>query len=172
MPKKKIILSIALLSLPIGFTTYQYVYQTYFFPSTITQTEIDTTAQVTKTTTLSDVTKKQSNNSPASRSITVFNKIDKKMLTYHKGFFSLTPNFNLFVNDKPIKPGQQLEISIAEDTINVAYAYDFMGHKKGKKSISFEIPTNKDTLNITFSWQKEPRIIIDGAKPLEVKEIY
>ena len=104
--------------------------------------------------------------------ITIRNSITDKMITYHKGFFSLTPKFNLFVNDKIIKPGQQLNIPVIDGKINVTYDYNFMGHRKGKKSISFEVPTDKNNLDITFSWKTEPRIAIPGAKALDVKEIY
>lgn len=174
MSGKSFALSITLLSLPIGIITYLYAFQPDDCQSYMTDTgqhELSTNLAVAEASIVSD-TPEQPNATSSARNITVHNKINKKMITYHKGFFSLEPNFNLSVNDRTVKPGQQLEIPIVDNKINVTYAYDFMGHKKGKKTITFEVPTNKDALDVTFSWKEEPRVNLGNAKALEVKEIY
>lgn len=106
------------------------------------------------------------------RFVTISNKINKKMITYHKGFFSLTPEFNLSINGTILKPNAHIKTPLVNDTLTVSYDYNFMGHKKGKKSITFQVPKNTDSLDVTFSWKEDPRISLGNAKALEVKEIY
>lgn len=164
MQKKAFSLTAMILFLPIGVVTYQLVLQN----NTDTVAAIETNVPVAEV----DVIKNETQKKDVPTKITVRNKIEKKMLTYHKGFFSLTPNFDLSVNDQPVKQGQQLEVPVVDGKVNVTYAYDFMGHKKGKKNIVFQVPAGNDALDITFSWKQEPRIIMGNAHALEVKEIY
>lgn len=151
MLKKPFILS-ALLLLPISFITYQYMQNIAVQNNTENTASIETNIPVSEVTVTKDnVQMPEESNS--TRKIIVHNKIEKKMLTYHKGFFSLTPNFNLSVNDQPVKQGQQLEVPVIDDKVNVTYAYDFMGHKKGKKNIVFQVPAGNEAFDITFSWK-------------------
>lgn len=164
MQKNAFALNMVLLSLPVGIITYQLVLQ----DSEPTTEHIETNIPISE----ASIVKADTQTPDATRKITLRNKIEKKMLTYHKGFFSLTPNFELSVNNQPVKQGQQLDIPIVDDKVNITYAYDFMGHKKGKKNIVFQVPAGNDALDITFSWKQEPRVILGNAQALEVKEIY
>lgn len=164
MPRKSFVLSIILLSLPIGIITYQLSLQDGDNQAESIETNVPANE--------ASIVKNDKQPIDSSRKITVRNNINKKMITYHKGFFSLTPNFDLSINNQTIKQGQELEVPVIDGKINVTYAYDFMGHKKGKKNIVFEAPPGNDALDITFSWKQEPRIIMGNAKAVEVKEIY
>jgi hypothetical protein len=172
MQKKTFIFGIALASLPIGIITYQLAFQKPDQENTAqenfseknlpVETHLDAnSASVTKETTPA----------AAERVITIKNNISKAMITYHK-IISITPNFTLTVNDQTIKQNEQITVPVIDGKVNVAYAYDFKGHRKGKKSVTFEVPQDKDTFDITFSWKNEPRISMENAQALEVKEIY
>lgn len=157
-------LSFGLILVPIGLITYQMVLQ---------ENEPDIETIETNIPAKDALVIQENIPIPhGTQKVVIRNKIEKKMLTYHKGFFSLTPNFDLTVNDRPVKQGQQLKVPVVDGKVNVTYAYDFMGHKKGKKSITFAVPENTSELDLTFSWKKEPRIILGNAQALEVKEIY
>jgi hypothetical protein len=120
-----------------------------------------------------DVTQEQHSDKTqlTGRNVTLRNKITKKMLTYHKGIFSLTPTFSLFIQKHPVKPNEQLTTAVENNILTLSYTYDFIGHKKGGKVIEFELPSNIDTFDITFSWHKEPRVILANAKAISVKEL-
>lgn len=140
-------------------------------PSHIETPEISIALDAQETSVVSDEQVTTPTNSSL-RFVTVQNSITKKMLTYHKGIFSLTPTFELFVQDQPVKPGETIKVPIADNKLIITYAYNFMGHKKGKKSIEFEVNPDTEVCNVTFSWHQEPRISLSGAKSISVKEIY
>lgn len=103
------------------------------------------------------------------RTITVRNKVTKKMITYTKGFMQYTPDFVISINDVPINEGTQETITINNDCLTASYSYNFMnGYKKGTKVIEFTVPSSKQELDVTFSWQDDWRLIISGAEPSKV----
>lgn len=175
MSRKNFFVSFIPVSILVGFILYQAVDQQHIVQEIQEEApdiHIASNIDIEKTVVTHNADKQEETSVPHTRDVKFHNKITKKMLTYHKGFFSLTPTFNLTVQDEPLKSDQVVSLPIKDNKVTVTYDYNFMGHKKGKKSIDFEIPAQQQEFDITFSWQHEPRIIIDKAKALTVKEIY
>lgn len=106
-----------------------------------------------------------------SKSISVKNNITDKMLTYKKGFISYIPAFKIVVNGISLAQGEQQSIEIPDQLLKVTYSYDFVnGYKTGTRTVVFNIPENLTEAAITFDWKNDWRVIIDGAKPLEIIE--
>lgn len=103
--------------------------------------------------------------------ISVKNNITDKMLSYKKGFISYIPEFKVVVNDIPLAQGEQQTIEIPDKVLKVTYSYDFVnGYKTGTRTVLFSIPDDMNEVGITFDWKNDWRVIVDGAKPLEIIE--
>jgi hypothetical protein len=105
------------------------------------------------------------------RAISVKNNITEKMLSYKKGFLSYVPEFKVVVNGIPLAQGGQQTFEIPDNILNVTYSYDFVnGYKTGTRTVIFSIPNDMNEVDITFDWKNDWRVVIDGAKPLEIIE--
>jgi hypothetical protein len=112
-------------------------------------------------------------NTDSSRAITVKNSITKEMISYSKCFASYTPDFSLTINDQIIQPGEEKKINITHDQLTTSYSYNFLnGFKKGKKAVEFEIPSDKEKFEITFSWKNDWHILIEDGKPIKKQTIH
>jgi hypothetical protein len=108
------------------------------------------------------------------KTVIVTNGIQDKMLKYDYGFVSYSPTtFKIEINGTPLEQGKSISMSIHTNKIGVRYDYAFLaGVYKGAKLIEFELPQEVDQVTITFSWDRESRIVIGDAKPLAITKIY
>ncbi|MCK5633076.1 hypothetical protein KAH94_04955 [bacterium] len=107
----------------------------------------------------------------AKRTITVKNSITKKMKQYKK-FGTHTPSrFTIKANNELIEQEKESKITLINNKLDVRYDYAFGSRRSGAKVVTYDIPKKMNSITITFNWKTEWRILIDGAKPLSVKEI-
>jgi hypothetical protein len=108
------------------------------------------------------------------KTVVVTNGIQDKMLKYDYGFVSYSPTaFKIEINGTPLEQGKSMTINTNTNKITVRYEYAFLaGVYKGAKLIEFELPQEVDHVTITFSWDRESRIVIGDAKPLAITKIY
>lgn len=97
------------------------------------------------------------------RTIKVSNNITKKMTTYrHWG--SHTPILTLKANGIVIPYDEPTAIEITNNILDMDYHADFYsGMRTSQDSASFIVDKDANTVNVTFSWDAKPRIIVDKA---------
>ncbi|MEX0849022.1 MAG: hypothetical protein WD055_02240 [Candidatus Dependentiae bacterium] len=131
-----------------------------------------TPASLSDTTASLDKANNQKNKK-TTRVVTVKNSITKEMISYSKCFASYTPDFSLTINDQTIQPGEEKKINITNDQLTTSYSYNFLnGFKKGKRTVEFEMPSDKEKFEITFSWEDDWHVLIKNSKPIKKKKIH
>lgn len=103
------------------------------------------------------------------RVITITNGVTRDMLAYRKRLIPYTPKFSLNVNNRLVKAGDTQEICITNNQLHVRYTYNFLhGYKTGTKTVTFELPEDMTTCNITFDWDQESRVMIKDAQLIAI----
>lgn len=110
---------------------------------------------------------------PAKRVVSITNNINPEMLVYKHWSGDKVPEpFAIVVDGKPLEPGKTTSVALEDDKLNVQFNYSFMmGYRKGTREVTFKVPEKQDTLNMTFSWDNDHRIILDKAQAIEKREI-
>jgi len=107
------------------------------------------------------------------RTIKVKNSITSKMTQYRFwGTYYEPTEFYLTINGKKLKKDDCIECAIStKNSIEIAYHYEFQnGVVTGSKGIDFEIFNNKSSIDITFSWEKEHRLICNNGRAIKSKK--
>ena len=112
-------------------------------------------------------TKKKQPIAPKTKKVT--NSISPNDLGYYQLFSTHYPEeFTLTVNGKAIKNGESIEVK--ENKLTIKYEYSWkvpFGKRTGAKEVTFEIPKDKNEVEITFAgWKASERILISQAKKL------
>ncbi len=106
------------------------------------------------------------------RSIKICNTINDSMTSHSSPIGSLTPTFSVMVNDQAIKNGESLNINLKENQITVRYDFNFLkGMNKGSRAVTFNVKPKTEKLTLSFSWDNEWRVIVDGATPVSCEQI-
>ncbi len=107
------------------------------------------------------------------RCINVRNAITPEMTKYRFWGTDYEPTeLYLTINDKKLKKNETVECSVNNNNyIEITYHYEFKnGMVTGSKSIEFEIFENKSSIDITFSWKKNHRLICSGGRAVRSKK--
>ncbi len=106
------------------------------------------------------------------RTAIIANNIEDESLVYNSFWGKFSPSeFTVFIDGKEIKKTMPQNIKIVNNTLTIRYDYAFGNHRKGSKEITFSIPKDKKDLDLTFSWKKKSRLLIDDAKVTDIKKI-
>ena len=128
--------------------------------------------------------------------VEVTNGITEKMTGYKHFFGTFKPDtFSITVNKQPMKLGETKTFHLPDGKLNVRYDFEYEGHRKGAKIVTFEVPKDMISLSFTFDWKKKlklknkatqkenenkktkknkkqkPRIFIEDLKPVEITEV-
>ncbi len=105
------------------------------------------------------------------QTITIKNAIEPSMLQYKHWTGTYEPVFAITINGQTIEQGKEYQVTATDNMLEVGYNYSFMnGMRTGSKMIKFQIEKKIKSLNLTFSWDNEWRVIIDHATPLEAEK--
>lgn len=99
------------------------------------------------------------------RPVQVTNRVNKKMRTYKHWGTSHEPTFTLRANGQIIKENESVPVDITDNILNMAYHADFYGMRTSQDTASFIVNKDAKHVDVTFSWDAKPRIIIDKAHP-------
>jgi len=108
-----------------------------------------------------------------SRTITVKNNISPEMTKYRFwGTYYSPTNFYLTVDSKSIKTGEKTKCAVSKkNKIDVTYHYEFKsGMVTGSKCIELEVPENESAISLTFSWDKNHRLISSSGRTVKAKK--
>lgn len=94
------------------------------------------------------------------RTIVVKNKVTPKMSTYTHWGTSHTPTFTIRAHGKVIVPDIQDTLEIIDNVLKLEYHADFYGMRTSNDSADFILKPETKEVEITFSWDAKPRIII------------
>ena len=63
-------------------------------------------------------------------------------------------------------------IKVQGNTVTVSYGYDFEWGYHGTKTVTFEIPDNKDEVKLSFAWDNNPpyHLSLEGVKIIKEEE--
>ena len=116
---------------------------------------------------------KHQNTSPQTQTVTVKNNIKPDMLAYKHWTGTYEPSiFTVSINGQTIEQDKEYKVLASDNTLEVRYDYSFAnGFKKEAKIVKFQIETNSNDLNLTFSWNDEWHVIMDHTTPLEAKKV-
>lgn len=95
------------------------------------------------------------------RTVVVHNKVTSKMTTYTHWGTSHTPTFTIRAHGKVIVPGIQDTLEIIDNSLKIEYHADFYGMRTSNDSADFILKPETKEVEITFSWDAKPRIIIE-----------
>ena len=112
------------------------------------------------------------NKSKVQKTIIMKNNIKLAMIRYKHWSGTYEPTtFIITVNAQEIKPHTEQNVTITNNQLDVRLDYAFLsGIRKGAKTVSFTVHTNKPTLNLSFSWHDKWQIIIENATPYQEKK--
>jgi len=102
----------------------------------------------------------------AQKPVTIINKIDESMLKYKHWTGTHEPeSFSIQINGKTVEKGEKYEVTTPHEPLTIRYDYSFAkGMYKGGKTMSYQIDSEKSEADLTFSWNDDPRVIVENAK--------
>ena len=91
--------------------------------------------------------------------VEVTNGITEKMTGYKHFFGTFKPDtFSITVNKQPMKLGETKTFHLPDGKLNVRYDFEYEGHRKGAKIVTFEVPKDMISLSFTFDWKKKLKL--------------
>jgi len=103
--------------------------------------------------------------------VEVTNGITEKMTAYKHLLGNFKPDtFSITVNKQPMKLGETKTFHLSDSKLKVRYDFEYEGHRKGAKIVTFEIPKDMNSLTFTFDWKKKVKLKTKEKKETSKKK--
>lgn len=100
------------------------------------------------------------------RKIVIQNNITNEMIDYNHWSGLYHPEFSIEINGQKLKPGEEIEINLEYDILDIMYIYSFAhGFCTGKRTCHLTVPLEENHFSLIFTWNEHPHIKLEPIQP-------
>lgn len=106
-------------------------------------------------------TPKMTKTVPTTRTVTVYNGIEKNMLGYKKFGTHYPTTFKITVGNSVVKQGDKVSAPIKDNTLIMRYDFEFMnGYRNGAREVTIDLKPDTNTITLAFNWKQKQHLAI------------